>query len=82
MRPTQIDAPRGSRSWSSGGGPTGVEMAGQIGELARDTLRGDFRAIDPRSGRILLIEAADRAAHELPAVALGARRSDRSSASA
>jgi len=43
-----------------GGGPTGVEMAGQIGELARDTLRRDFRAIDPRTGRILLIEAADR----------------------
>src|SRR3954453_11128822 len=31
-----------------GGGPTGVEMAGQIAELARDTLPGDFRAIDPR----------------------------------
>jgi NADH dehydrogenase len=43
-----------------GGGPTGVEMAGQIGELARDTLRHDFRTVDPRSGRILLIEATDR----------------------
>jgi NADH dehydrogenase len=43
-----------------GGGPTGVEMAGQIGELARDTLRRDFRNIDPRTGRILLIEATDR----------------------
>ncbi|MBV9195391.1 MAG: NAD(P)/FAD-dependent oxidoreductase [Solirubrobacterales bacterium] len=43
-----------------GGGPTGVEMAGQIAELARDTLEGDFRSIDPRSGRVLLIEAADR----------------------
>jgi NADH dehydrogenase len=43
-----------------GGGPTGVEMAGQIGELARDTLHHDFRAIDTRAGRILLIEAADR----------------------
>jgi NADH dehydrogenase len=43
-----------------GAGPTGVEMAGQIAELARDTLRGDFRAADPGSGRILLIEAADR----------------------
>jgi NADH:ubiquinone reductase (H+-translocating) len=43
-----------------GGGPTGVEMAGQIGELARDTLRHDFRTIDTRSGRILLIEATDR----------------------
>ena len=35
-----------------GAGPTGVEMAGQIGELARDTLRRDFRAIDPRSARV------------------------------
>jgi NADH:ubiquinone reductase (H+-translocating) len=43
-----------------GAGPTGVEMAGQIAELARDTLRRDFRAADPGSGRILLIEAADR----------------------
>jgi NADH dehydrogenase len=43
-----------------GGGPTGVEMAGQIGELARDTLRNDFRTIDTRGGRILLIETADR----------------------
>jgi NADH dehydrogenase len=43
-----------------GGGPTGVEMAGQIGELARDTMRRDFRRIDPRDGRILLVEAADR----------------------
>jgi NADH dehydrogenase len=43
-----------------GAGPTGVEMAGQIAELARDTLRGDFRAIDPTAGRVLLIEAADR----------------------
>jgi NADH:ubiquinone reductase (H+-translocating) len=43
-----------------GGGPTGVEMAGQIGELARDTLRRDFSAIDTRTCRILLIEAADR----------------------
>ena len=43
-----------------GAGPTGVEMAGQIAELARDTLRRDFRSADPGSGRILLIEAADR----------------------
>ncbi len=35
-------------------------MAGQIAELARDTLRGDFRTADPGSGRILLVEAADR----------------------
>jgi NADH dehydrogenase len=43
-----------------GAGPTGVEMAGQIAELARDTLRDDFRRADPGSGRILLVEAADR----------------------
>jgi NADH:quinone reductase (non-electrogenic) len=43
-----------------GGGPTGVEMAGQIAELARDTLAEDFRAIDARSGRILLVELEDR----------------------
>jgi NADH:ubiquinone reductase (H+-translocating) len=43
-----------------GGGPTGVEMAGQIGELARDTLRRNFRAIDTRSARVLLVEATDR----------------------
>jgi NADH:ubiquinone reductase (H+-translocating) len=35
-------------------------MAGQIAELARDTLPGDFRSADPGSGRVLLIEAADR----------------------
>jgi len=43
-----------------GAGPTGVEMAGQIAELARDTLRTDFRAADPGTGRILLVEAGDR----------------------
>ena len=43
-----------------GAGPTGVEMAGQIAELARDTLRRDFRTIDPRRARVLLVEAADR----------------------
>jgi NADH:ubiquinone reductase (H+-translocating) len=43
-----------------GAGPTGVEMAGQIAELARDTLRREFRSIDPRRARILLVEAADR----------------------
>jgi NADH:ubiquinone reductase (H+-translocating) len=43
-----------------GAGPTGVEMAGQIAELSRDTLRSDFRSADPGSGRILLIEALDR----------------------
>ena len=43
-----------------GAGPTGVEIAGQIAELARDTLRGNFRSIDPGSARIVLVETADR----------------------
>ena len=43
-----------------GGGPTGVELAGQIGEIARDTVSGDFRAIDPTSARIVLLEGLDR----------------------
>jgi len=42
-----------------GAGPTGVEMAGQIAELARRALPGDFRHIDPKTARILLIDAAD-----------------------
>ncbi|HEV7460010.1 MAG TPA: NAD(P)/FAD-dependent oxidoreductase [Solirubrobacteraceae bacterium] len=42
-----------------GGGPTGVEMAGQIGEIARDSRR-EFRAFDSRRARILLVETADR----------------------
>lgn len=43
-----------------GAGPTGVELAGAICELARDTLRHDFRSIDPRATRVLLVEGADR----------------------
>ena len=41
-------------------------MAGQIGELARDTLRRDFRVIDPREGRVLLVEMADRVLTAFP----------------
>jgi NADH dehydrogenase len=43
-----------------GGGATGVEMAGAIAEVARQTLAADFRQIDPRSARIVLIEAGPR----------------------
>ena len=43
-----------------GGGPTGVELAGTLGEIAHDTLRHDFRRIDPAETRILLIEAGER----------------------
>ncbi|MEA2147751.1 MAG: hypothetical protein QOG59_3338 [Solirubrobacteraceae bacterium] len=49
-----------------GAGPTGVEMAGQIAELARDTLRQDFRSIDPAHAQILLVEAADRVLGSFP----------------
>ena len=52
------------RAWLTfvvvGGGPTGVEMAGQIGELARDTLRREFRSVDPREAKVLLVETVDR----------------------
>ncbi|MDP9101395.1 MAG: NAD(P)/FAD-dependent oxidoreductase [Actinomycetota bacterium] len=41
-----------------GAGPTGVEMAGQISELARRALPGDFRSIDPRTARVVLLDAA------------------------
>jgi NADH dehydrogenase len=43
-----------------GAGPTGVEMAGQIAELAHDALRREFRAVDTRAARVLLVEATDR----------------------
>ncbi|PSJ57833.1 NAD(P)/FAD-dependent oxidoreductase [Pseudaminobacter soli (ex Li et al. 2025)] len=43
-----------------GGGPTGVEMAGTIAELAHVTLKDDYRRIDPRKARIVLIEAGPR----------------------
>ena len=42
-----------------GAGPTGVEIAGQIAELARSTLAGEFRQVDPGSARVLLVEIAD-----------------------
>jgi NADH:ubiquinone reductase (H+-translocating) len=52
------------RSWLTfvvvGGGPTGVEMAGQIAELAREALRREFRQVDTSSARVLLVETADR----------------------
>jgi NADH:quinone reductase (non-electrogenic) len=43
-----------------GGGPTGVEMAGAIAEISRQVMVSDFRAIDPRQTRIVLIEAGPR----------------------
>ena len=43
-----------------GGGPTGVELAGALGEIANDTLRRDFRSIHSPDARIILVEALDR----------------------
>lgn len=43
-----------------GGGPTGVELAGTIAELAHDTLRPDFRSFDTRTAKVVLIEAGPR----------------------
>jgi NADH:ubiquinone reductase (H+-translocating) len=43
-----------------GAGPTGVEMAGALAEIARHSLRGDFRDIDPSQTRIVLVEGMDR----------------------
>ncbi|MGB0036966.1 MAG: NAD(P)/FAD-dependent oxidoreductase [Candidatus Acidiferrales bacterium] len=52
------------RGWMTfvivGAGPTGVELAGALGEIANDTLRHDFRDIDPSSARIILVEGTDR----------------------
>ncbi len=48
-----------------GAGPTGVEMAGQIAEIAHD-LRSDFRSFDPSEARILLVEAGDRILNAFP----------------
>jgi NADH dehydrogenase len=43
-----------------GGGPTGVELSGALGEIANDTLRRDFRSIRPHEARIVLVEALPR----------------------
>ncbi len=52
------------RAWMTfvvvGAGPTGVELAGALGEIANDTLRHDFRSIRPADARIVLVEALDR----------------------
>lgn len=49
-----------------GGGPTGVEMAGSIAELARHTIARDFRNIDPSQARIILLEAGPRLLPSFP----------------
>ncbi len=49
-----------------GGGPTGVEMAGAIAEIARETLAKDFRHIDPSTARVILIESEKRVLASYP----------------
>jgi len=59
-----------------GGGPTGVEMAGAIAELAHAALRHDFRTVDPREARIVLVEAGARPLASFPeALSTAARES-------
>ena len=59
-----------------GGGPTGVELAGALGEIANDALRHEFRAIHPETARILLVEATDRILPTYPAGLSRAAASD------
>ncbi|HVU77438.1 MAG TPA: NAD(P)/FAD-dependent oxidoreductase [Gaiellaceae bacterium] len=58
------------RAWLTfvvvGAGPTGVEMAGQIAELARDVLPEEYRKVDTRRARVLLVEAGDRVLAAFP----------------
>jgi NADH dehydrogenase len=49
-----------------GGGPTGVELAGALAEIAREALKYDFRHIDPADARILLVEAGQRVLEAYP----------------
>lgn len=49
-----------------GGGPTGVELAGTLAEIARHTLHGEFRRADPRKARVLLLEAGPRVLSSFP----------------
>ena len=62
--------PERRRAWLTfviiGAGPTGVELAGTLGEVSRDTLRGDFRRIDPAESRIFLLDMAPRVLPQFP----------------
>ena len=49
-----------------GGGPTGIELAGAIGEISREVLVSDFRSVDPREARILVLEAGPRILPSFP----------------
>lgn len=57
-------SPEQQKAWLTfvivGGGPTGVELAGAITEIANSSLKGDYRRIDPSEAKIILIEGLDR----------------------
>lgn len=63
--------PERRRAWLNfvvvGAGPTGVELAGALGELANDTLKHEFRAIDPADANVVLVEGTDRVLPSYPA---------------
>lgn len=67
----RIDDPALRRAWLTfvivGAGPTGVELAGAIGEIARQTLKNDFRSIHPQDARIILLDGATRPLTAFPA---------------
>src|SRR5271154_1119455 len=60
----RLSDPTQRRAWLTfvivGAGPTGVELAGAIGEIARETLKNDFRSIHPEESRIILLDGAPR----------------------
>ena len=60
----RADDPAERQAWLTfvvvGAGPTGVELAGALGEIANDTLKGDFRSINPADARILLLDNSPR----------------------
>ncbi|MEJ7600430.1 MAG: NAD(P)/FAD-dependent oxidoreductase [Kofleriaceae bacterium] len=72
--------PAAQREWLTfavvGGGPTGVELAGALGEIGLQTLAHDFRSIDPRQVKVLLFEGTDRVLGAYPAkLSLAAKKS-------
>src|SRR5881296_4551106 len=60
----RLSDPAQRRAWLTfvivGAGPTGVELAGAIGEIARQTLKHDFRSINPKEAQIILMDSAAR----------------------
>ena len=66
----RLDDPAERRAWLTftivGAGPTGVELAGAIAEIARQTLKHDFRSIDPKDAQIILLDASPRVLMAFP----------------